>query len=73
MFLKLNVVGVKGSGIGKKRHKKPNRKYHIDETVTPKYFLEDGKQKSKLHFVYNIRYKLLHEAVDYLLIGLQFK
>ena len=71
MFLKLNVVGVKGCGIGKKRYKKPYRKYHIVETCPPKYFLEDGKHKPKLHFVYKIRYKLLHESIDYLLMGLQ--
>ena len=72
MFLKLNTVGVRGSGIGKKRNKKPNKKFHIDETGEPKYFLEDGKEKAKLHFVYRIRYKLLHEAADYLLRGLKW-
>ena len=73
MFLKLNIIGVKGSGIGKKRNEKPHRKYHIVETAPPKYFLEDGKEKPKLHFVYKRRYKLLHEAVNYLLSGLKFK
>ena len=59
MFLKLNTIGVRGSGMGNKRNQKP------------KYFLEDGKEKAKLHFVYKIRYKLLHEAVDYLVRGLK--
>jgi hypothetical protein len=72
MFLKLNTVGVRGSGIGKKRNQKPNKKFHIDEAGEPKYFLEDGKEKAKLHFVYKIRYKLLHEVVDYLLRGLKW-
>ena len=71
MFLKLNTFGVKGSGIGNKRYKKPNRKSHIHETNEQKYFLEDGNYKPKLHFVYRIRYKLLHEAADYLLKGLK--
>ena len=70
MFLKLNTVGVRGCGIGKKRNNMPNRKFHKDETGKPKYFLEDGKEKAKLHFVYRIRYQFLHEAVDYLLRGL---
>ena len=71
MFLKLHTVGVRGSGIGKKRNKKANRKFHKDETGEPKYFHEDGKEKAKLHFVYRIRYQLLHEAADYLLRGLK--
>ena len=71
MFLKLNTFGVKGSGIGNKRYKKPKRKSHIHKTNEPRYFLEDGHYKPKLHFVYRIRYKLLHEAADYLLKGLK--
>ena len=41
MFLKLNTVGVRGSGIVKKRNKKTNRKLNKDETEEPKYFLDD--------------------------------
>ena len=42
MFLKLNTVGVRGSGIGKKRNKKKtNKKVNKYETEEPKYFLED--------------------------------
>ena len=61
-FLDLAPIGIQGTGIG--RHRQTS---HIDERFgAPRYFIEDGHYRGKLHFVYDIRFRLLQQAADLL-------
>ena len=61
----LHNVGVIGKGIGKKRNK-----VHKKEDI-PKYFIEDGFKKKKMHLTYIWRFKFYKQACDYLRMGLE--
>jgi hypothetical protein len=64
MFLKLNTVGVRGSGIGEKR----NKKKQIEMPTKMKLRSQNTSLKIEKK---RQSYKLLHEAVDYLMRGLK--
>ena len=61
----MHNVGFIGKGIGKKRNN-----VHKKEDI-PKYFIEDGFKKKKMHLTYNWRFKFYKQACDYLLMGLE--